>query len=170
MGIGWTEQEFIDAIMRSDLQALELFLDGGMSPLLNHNGASAVLFALQPDLPDPRPVLALLIRKGFDIDAPLVDAYIMRNYGRHMPPHFDTPDTPSGYAAWQQKFAGPALLWMVIAAAYRMPGEHDLQVIQFLLDNGADRRAVDAFMAAYEPVWKEFTPYQQVAAVLAAHK
>lgn len=170
MGIGWTEQEFIDALMRSDLVALELFLDGGMSPLLNHNGASAVLYALQPRLPDPRPVLELLIRKGFDVNAPLVDANIMYTYGDSMPPHFDTPETPRGYAAWQNTFAGPALLWVVMAATYRMPAEYDLQVIEFLLEHGADRRAVNSFMAAYKPIWGDTTPYQQVAEVLGPRK
>ncbi len=170
MGVGWTEQEFIDAIMRADLRALELFLDGGMSPLLNHNGASAALFGLQPDGPDPRPVLQLLISKGFDVNARLVDAYIMRSHGDTVPPFFDTPDTPKGYSAWQRKFVGPALLWVVILASYRGPSDHDLAVIEFLLDHGADRRATDSFMAAYQPIWGDTGAWQQVAAVLNEHK
>jgi hypothetical protein len=162
LGVAWTAQAFIDAMMDGDQRSVKLFLDGGMSPTLNHKGASAVLYILQPKLPDPVPVLTLIVDAGFDPNTNLIDASILRHYSQSLPPHFESPDLPADYAAWQGSFGGPALLWVVIRAAWAGPTASDLKVIEFLRSRGADTRLPKQFLTAMQPVWGDMAPYQQV--------
>jgi hypothetical protein len=162
LGVPWTAQAFIDAMMDGDQRSVKLFLEGGMSPSLNHKGASAVLYILQPKLPDPVPVLKLIVDAGFDPNTNLIDASILRHYSASLPPHFESPDLPADYAAWQHCFGGPALLWIVIRGAWAGPTASDLKAIAFLRSRGADTRLPKQFLAAMQPIWGDMPPYQQV--------
>jgi len=163
IGVTWSTQSFVEALMASDARVVRLFLDGGMSPTVLHKGTSAVLYILQPLLPDPIPMLKLMIAKGYDVNATLIDARIMRDYGSGMPPYWDPPDLPD-YSSFYHVFSGPALLWVAMRAAYAGPTQSDLGVIDFLRHQGADTRLTQRFLTAMESVWDQFPAYQTVRA------
>src|SRR5690606_23403287 len=52
--------------------------------------------------------------------------------------HFEGPNVPEGYAAWQGTFAGPMLLWIACRATWVGADETDWQLFDLLLANGAD--------------------------------
>jgi serine/threonine protein kinase len=163
IGVTWSTQSFVEALEASDARIVRLFLDGGMSPTVLHKGASAVLYILQPLLPDPIPMLKLLIEKGYDVNAILTDATIMRKYGS-VPPYWDpAPDLPD-YNSFYHVFSGPALMWVAMRAAYAGPTPSDLSVIDFLRQHGADTRLTLRFLAAMESGWGHTPVYQTVRA------
>jgi hypothetical protein len=160
IGVSWSTDAFVEALEASDARSVKLFLDGGMSPTVLHKGTSAVVYILQPRLPSPIPMLELMIKAGFDPNVNLVDGRIFAGYG--LPPHFESADLPPEYAAWQDSFGGPALLWVVIRAAYAGPTASDLEVIKFLVDRGVDTKVTKQFLVAYKPIWGDTPAFQQV--------
>jgi hypothetical protein len=150
MGIQWSTQSFVDALMASDARTVRLFLAGGMAANTVHNGASAILYIFQPNLPDPVPMLKLIFASGYDANVTLIDTRVLALYGNLLPPHFVAPGLPPEYAAWKRTFAGPALLWVVILSWYEGPTQSDRQVIQFLLQHGADPSLSRAFLKEME--------------------
>ena len=163
IGVAWSTQSFVEALQASDARVVGLFLDGGMSPTVLHKGTAAALYILQPLLPDPIPMLKLMIAKGYDVNATLIDARIMRDYGSGMPPYWDPPDLPD-YSSFYHTFSGPALLWVAMRAAYAGPTQSDLGVIDFLRHQGADTRLTQRFLTAMEPAWGHTPVYQTVLA------
>src|SRR5881628_3035356 len=163
IGVTWSTGSFVEALQASDARVVGLFLDGGMSPTVLHKGTAAVLYILQPLLPDPIPMLKLMIAKGYDVNATLIDARIMRDYGSGMPPYWDPPDLPD-YSSFYHTFSGPALLWVAMRAAYAGPTQSDLGVIDFLRHQGADTRLTQRFLTAMEPAWGHTPVYQTVLA------
>jgi len=166
LGVAWSTQGFVDALEAADARTVRLFLEGGMSPAVLHDGASAVLFTLQPNLPDPIPMLKLMIDAGFDVNTNLIDTYIMPSYGDAIPPDFQSPDLPTGYSAYDRTFAGPALLWVVIRAAWAGPTRSDLAVIEFLRRHGADTKLPREFLTALQPAWGYTESFQRVRAAI----
>jgi hypothetical protein len=162
LGVQWDDQAFVDALMRGDERTVRLFLAGGMTATTNHNGASAVLYILQPDLPDPVPMLKLLVDSGYDPNVNLIDTRIMPHYGDSLPPHFQAPDLPPEYAAWKKTFAGPILLWVVIRGSYMGPTPADAHAIQFLREHGAKTELPREYLTAMKPVWGDTRSYQEV--------
>ena len=164
IGVAWSTQSFVEALQASDARVVGLFLDGGMSPTVLHKGTAAALYILQPLLPDPIPMLKLMIAKGYDVNATLTDAIIMSHYGSEMPPYWNpAPDLPE-YSSFYHVFSGPALMWVAMRAAYAGPTQSDLAVIDFLRHQGADTRLTQRFLAAMESVWGQFPAYQTVRA------
>jgi hypothetical protein len=164
IGVIWSTESFVEALEASDARVVRLFLDGGMSPTVLHKGTSAVLYTLQPLLPDPIPMLKLMIAKGYDVNATLIDARIMRTYGSGMPPYWNpAPDLPD-YSSFYHVFSGPALMWVAMRAAYAGPTQSDLGVIDFLRHQGADTRLTQQFLTAMEPAWGHTPVYQTVLA------
>ena len=164
IGVAWSTQSFVEALQASDARVVGLFLDGGMSPTVLHKGTAAALYILQPVLPDPIPMLKLMIAKGYDVNATLTDAIIMSHYGSEMPPYWNpAPDLPE-YSSFYHVFSGPALMWVAMRAAYAGPTQSDLAVIDFLRHQGADTRLTQRFLAAMESVWGQFPAYQTVRA------
>ena len=161
IGVTWSTGSFVEALEASDARVVQLFLDGGMSPTVLHKGTSAVLYILQPLLPDPIPMLKLMIAKGYDVNATLIDARIMRDYGSGMPPYWDPPDLPD-YSSFYHVFSGPALMWVAMRAAYAGPTQSDLGVIDFLRHQGADTKLTQRFLAAMESAWGHTPVYQKV--------
>ena len=164
IGVAWSTQSFVEALQASDARVVGLFLDGGMSPTVLHKGTAAALYILQPLLPDPIPMLKLMIAKGYDVNSTLTDAIIMSHYGSEMPPCWNpAPDLPE-YSSFYHVFSGPALMWVAMRAAYAGPTQSDLAVIDFLRHQGADTRLTQRFLAAMESVWGQFPAYQTVRA------
>ena len=163
LGIVWTTEAFVEALMTGDARAVRLFLAGGMSAETSHTGASAVLYILQPNLPDPVPMLELLVAAGYDPDAPLLDTRILPHYGEALPPQFEGPGLPSEYSAWNRTFAGPALLWVAIRASYAGATENDRKVIQFLRSRGASTTLTRSFLEAVRPAWGDTESFKETA-------
>jgi hypothetical protein len=164
LGVAWSTQSFVDSLKAGDARVVELFLAGGMSPTVLHNSASAVLYILQPRLPDPSPMLKLMIEAGFDVNANLYDAYILPDYADYFPPYFESPDLPDGYGSGT--FEGPALLWLVIRSAYGITDEWDVGVIEFLRRHGADTKLTREFLDALRSAWGDTPTYQRVRAAV----
>lgn len=165
LGVPWTTEAFVDALKLSDARTVSLFLDGGMLPTAVHKGASAVAFILQPALTVPAaPMLALMVSKGFDLDAILTDDYIIVDDAFHrLPPQFES-EVPK-LRLYPGHFEGPALLWVVIEASYYGPTDHDRALITFLLDHGADRTVAMAYMDS-SGTWNDTPAYTQVLELL----
>ena len=162
LGVVWSTQSFVDALQSGDARTVELFLRGGMSPAVLHNGASAVLYMLQPRLPDPIPMLKLFVAAGFDLGTNLFDGRIMREYGDLVPPHFESPDLPDDYAAWQRTFGGPVMLWLTIRSSYGITEDWDIPVLEFLKSEGANTKLARDFLTALEYAWGDTPTYQRV--------
>jgi hypothetical protein len=168
LGVSWSTQSFVDALIASDARTVKLFLQGGMAPTIRHANASAVLYVLQAKLPDPVPMLELLIDAGLDVNAHLYDGRILRHYSDQLPPSWDAAELPSGYDWTVGSFGGPMLLWLAIRSAFGYPIEEqwDDHAIGFLKDRGADTRLTRAFLEAMESAWGEYPAYQRVRAAV----
>jgi len=161
LGVGWTSDSFADAIVRGDIRSVELFLNGGMTPELNHKGASMALYALQPAAVNRPEVLKLFLAHGMDPNKNLVDTRIMPSYGS-LPPHFDEKLAPVGYGAWNKTFVGPADLWIVIRGAYAGSADGDFDLLQLLAANGATMQTSLLFLKSYESIWGDTPVYWDV--------
>jgi hypothetical protein len=149
LGVTWSTDSFVEALETSDGRTVQLFLDGGMSPTVLHKGTAAVLYILQPGLPDALPMLKLLIEAGLDPNVNVVDGRILAGYGNNFPPLFINEDLPNGGLSSTTAFEGPALLWIVARASYFGPTPSDLAVIKYLLDQGVDTKIAKQFLDAY---------------------
>lgn len=165
-GVRWNTQSFVDNIMSNtaDPEIIELFVRSGMSPTTFHKGTSAVLYALQPDLDNrPAELIRFFAANGFDVNTYLVDLSILKDYSDGMlPPYYEAPSKPAGYAAWQGRFEGPALLWVAMLGAYRGPSADDLEVIAALKDLGARTEETRAFLDALKGAWGDTPSYQKI--------
>jgi hypothetical protein len=133
-----------------------------MTAATDHGGAAALLYILQPLLPDPVPMLELFLAAGYDPNTALIDSRILVHYSTSLPPQFEAADLPPEYSAWTHTFAGPALLWVVIRASYAGVTPSDRHVIQFLRQHGADTRLCRKFLEAMEAVWGDTVPFKEV--------
>lgn len=166
LGVTWSTDAFIEALETSDARTVQLFLDGGMSPTVLHKGTAAVLYILQPGLPDALPMLKLLVAAGFDPNSFVVDGRIFAGYGDTLdtfPPFFISDDLPHGGLSSSTNFEGPALLWVVVRASYFGPTSSDLSVIKYLMEQGADTKIAKQFLDAYRSCWDEFPAFQQTS-------
>lgn len=168
LGVTWSTGSFVEALVASDARVVRLFLQGGMSPTVLHNGASAVLYMLQVKLPDPVPMLKLMVDAGFDVNADLFDARILRHYGGLLPPGFESPGLSADYDASQGTFGGPALLWLVIRSSSGITEDWDIETIDFLKSQGADTKLSKRFLdlAGTDYGWNDFPGYQKVRAAI----
>lgn len=64
-----------------------------------------------------------------------------------MPEHFEHPQLPDKYWAWNKTFAEPALFWTVCVTAYEGASPEDYELIEFLVKSGADTTLPVAYMA-----------------------
>lgn len=136
IGVQWGTQAFVDALMTGDTRVIELFFAGGMKADALHNGSSAILYAIQRYTADPVSAVRSAIAAGFDVNTRLVDTRTI--LPRNAINHFEGPNVPEGYAAWQGTFAGPMLLWVACRATWIGADETDWQLVDLLLENGAD--------------------------------
>ena len=166
LGIQWTTDAFVEALVTSDERAVKLFLAGGMKAGTDHKGASAIVYVLQPDLLDPVPMLQLFVDAGYDPNSKLIDHRVLSHYSDHLPPNFEATDLPEEYAAWQGTFAGPALLWIVIRSTYMTVTDSDRHAIQFLLQHGANTQLCKEYLKATEQSLSQYPAYQEVAKLI----
>lgn len=147
MGISWTTDSFTGAILRAEMQTLELFLQGGMKLVTPHKGTSLAVYALQPGIPDRVEIMKLFMKYGFKLDTELVDTRLMPMRGMgSRPDHFEHPKLSPKYGAWNKTFAGSALFWIVCVSAYEGASPEDYELLEFLVANGADTTLSLAYM------------------------
>jgi len=161
MGIQWSTQSFVDALMTGDARAVRLFLAGGMAADTNQNGTSAILYIFQPNLPDALPMLELLFASGYDPNITLIDTRILPHYGDLLP-SFEAPGLPPSYDSWNRTFTGPALLWVVMRSMVYGATQSDRHVIQFLLQHGADADLSRKYLKANEHDFGGFDSFKEV--------
>jgi hypothetical protein len=151
IGLQWNSQGFADALVNGDERGVKLFLAGGMKPTDPNKNSSIALYALRPTGHDPIPFLQMFIDNGFDPNTLLVDNGVMYDITRHFPDDFTSPDTPAVHSE-DGSFKGPALLWLVMRAAYFGTSKNDVNAVNFLLDHGASDHVAKQYLEQVERI------------------
>ena len=133
MGVDWSVNSFAEALYSGDLDVVELFLNGGMSPLVRFNKSSVLFNGIKEGALKPLAVLDLLKEYQFDFKQDLFDESIMKDisnsgllpYSYNQGSYF-TP--PKGYNWSNGTFEGPLLLWLYQVHSYLGLSESDLGI------------------------------------------
>lgn len=147
----WSEQGFVDAVVDRDTGIVALYLKSGMTATTLHEGASAILFGFQgvPQNGDPVALVKTFQANGFKVNDELEDGYLMGALTDNLfPLSFDTDLTPKGYTGGYQggQFVGSLLFWIVQRALGNGLTDQDIQVIKYLIGQGADCRVPLSFI------------------------
>jgi len=144
----WSIDGFVNAIRDRDTRIVALYLQSGMSAATLSNGAAAILFGFQgvPQNGDPVALVKTFQAGGFKVDDQLEDNYLMAKIGQNPVP-FNTPLTPKGYAGGAGgTFVGTLLFWIIERATWNGVSDQDSQVINYLIDQGADCKVPLSFL------------------------
>lgn len=173
---------FTTAIFDRDDSIVALYLRSGMNATTLYQGTSAILFGFeevdQNDDPIQSDGAVALIKTfqaaGFKVDEDLQDSYLMGELtGGLFPGMFDTPLAPKGYTGGYQDgtFVGSLLFWIVQRALGWGPTAEDIQVIHYLVSQGADCEVPLSFLnydggggSAGTGPYKELLPIMQSCA------
>jgi hypothetical protein len=146
----WSEQGFVNAIVDRDTSIVDLYLKSGMKATTLQNGASAILYGFQgvPQNGDPVELVKTFQAAGFKVDDELQDNHLMHQLSDLFPLMFDTDLTPKGYTGGYQDgtFVGSLLFWIVQRALGTVPTDQDIQVINYLVSQGADCKVPLSFL------------------------
>jgi hypothetical protein len=145
----YNDEGFKTAIFDRDDSIVALYLKSGMTAATLYEGTSAILFGFeevdQNDDPIQSGGAVALIKTfqaaGFKVNEDLQDSYLMGEItGGRFPAEFDTPLTPKGYTGgyWDGTFVGSLLFWIVQRTLGWGPTAEDIQVIHYLVSQGAD--------------------------------
>ncbi len=164
LGLSWSIDDFSNALRRGDLTLIELFLKGGMKPTDMRNGASVLLYGMQPKLNNnPTQILRLMKRYGYNIDKHLSDATILKHWHKNLPPYYRAVNKPSGYSS--NRFSGPLLMWVVILSTYQGATVDDIAIIDFLISEGAEKDTTLSYLKFC--TWLHDTsPYHKIRPML----
>lgn len=167
MGLKWNSKDFVDVLKSGDINLIELFLQGGMKASDRYNAASAILYSMQPTLNNkPVDILKLFIKYGFNINEILFDAEILKHWSSSLPPYYLAENKPQEYSAYKNQFSGPLLMWMVILTTYRGATQDNLDVIKYIVSNGAELEITLAYLD-FSKSWLENTsPYHEIRDLL----
>ncbi len=165
----WTEQGFVNAIISRDINIVALYLKSGMQATTIHEGASAILFGFQGDRTqngDPVALIKTFQANGFKVDDELQDSYLMGALtNNEFPLMFNTDLAPKGYTGGYQDgtFVGSLLFWIVQRSAWAGPTDQDIQVIKYLISQGADCKVPLSFLKYNGPITLAGTsPYEEL--------
>lgn len=147
----WSEQGFVNAVIDRDTSIVALYLKSGMTAKTLHEGASAILWGFQgvPQNGDPVALVKAFQAAGFKVDDELQDSYLMFQLSDGIfPLMFDTDLAPKGYTGGYQDgtFVGSLLFWIVQRALGTTATDQDIQVIRYLISQGADCKVTLSFM------------------------
>jgi TIR domain len=159
----WSDQGFVNAIVDRDTRIVALYLQSGMKATTLSQGASAILFGFQgvPQNGDPVALVTTFQTNGFKVDDELEDSYLMAKLGQNPVP-FNTPLAPKGYAGGAGgKFVGSLLFWIVQRATWNGPNDQDIQVINYLISQGADCNVPLSFLKSISYMASD-SPYQKL--------
>jgi hypothetical protein len=163
----WSDQGFTDAIVNRDTSIVALYLKSGMKATTLQNGASAILYGFQgvPQNGDPVALVTTFQAGGFKVDDELQDSYLMRKLGQNPVP-FNTPLTPKGYAGGEGgTFVGSLLFWITQRATWNGPNDQDMQVIKYLISQGADCKVPLSFFQSTSYLAGDYA-YQHIVPLL----
>lgn len=152
-------QGFHDAIDERETNVVALYLQSGaVNAATLYKGASAILFGFQGPLfgsesssqsGDPVALVKTFQAGGFKVNDELTDSYLMGALTDNIfPLMFNTNLTPQGYTGGYQGgiFVGSLLFWIVQRALGTGPSDQDVQVIKYLVSQGADCKVPLSFM------------------------
>jgi hypothetical protein len=169
----FSDKGFADAIFDRDTSIVALYLKSGMSATTLYEGASAILFGFEGLDQNGDPIQsgdAIALVKtfqaaGFKIDEDLQDSYLMGELtDGTFPLMFDTALAPKGYTGGYQNgtFVGSLLFWIVQRALGWGPTDQDIQVIHYLVSQGADCKIPLSFLDYNTPTLAGTSPYKEL--------
>jgi hypothetical protein len=163
----WSEQGFVEAIEERDTSLVALYLKTGMKATTLNRGASAVLWAFlgTSQNGDPVALVKTFQADGFKVDDELQDGYLMQKLTNDgLPLQFATDLTPKGYTGGYEggTFVGSLLFWIVQLATWAGPTEQDIQVIKYLISQGADCKVVLSFLKFNRDALAGTSPYEEL--------
>jgi hypothetical protein len=153
----YNEQGFTTAIYDRNNKIVALYLKSGMNAATLYQGTSAILFGFEEVDQNGDPVQSggavALVKTfqaaGFNLNEDLKDSYVMGQLtGGLFPGMFNTPLAPKGYTGGYQDgtFVGSLLFWIVQRALGWGPTPEDIQVIHYLVSQGADCKVPLSFL------------------------
>jgi hypothetical protein len=153
----YSEQGFTTAILDRDDSIVALYLKSGMTATTLYQGTSAILFGFEEVDQNADPIQSggavALVKTfqagGFKVNENLQDSYLLGELtGGYFPGMFRTPLAAKGYTGGFQDgtFIGSLLFWIVQRALYAGPTAEDIQVIQYLVSQGADCKVPLSFL------------------------
>lgn len=150
-GLSNDPQGFVTAIVNRNTSVVALYLKSGLEATTLYKSASAILFGFQgvPQNGDPVALVKTFQADGFKVDDELKDSYLMGYQTDNLfPLQFHTDLTPNGYTGGYQggTFVGSLLFWIVQRALGSSPADQDIQVIKYLISQGADCKVPLSFM------------------------
>jgi hypothetical protein len=168
---------FVNSIVSRNTRVVALYLKSGLEAATLYKGASAILFGFQgvPQNGDPVALVKTFQAGGFKVDEELEDSYLMGALTNNLfPLQFNTSLTPRGYTGGYQDgmFVGSLLFWIVQRALGTGPSDQDIQVIKYLISQGADCKVPLSFMESNRNLleglstgtYKELLPMMQSCA------
>jgi hypothetical protein len=174
----FSEQGFTTAIFDRNTSIVSLYLKAGMNPATLYEGTSAILFGFEEVDQNGDPIQSggavALIKTfqaaGFKVSAELRDSYLMGQLtGGTMPLMFNTPLAPKGYTGGYQDgtFVGSLLFWIVQRAQGWGSTPEDIQVIHYLISQGADCKVTLSFLKYNGPISLAGTgPYRELLPIM----
>ncbi len=153
----YSEQGFTTAIFDRNTSIVALYLKSGMNAATLYQGTSAILFGFEEVDQNGDPIQSggavALVKTfqaaGFKLNEDLQDSYLMGELtGGLFPGMFNTPLAPKGYTGGYQDgtFVGSLLFWIVQRALGWGPTAEDIQVIHYLVSQGADCKVTLSFL------------------------
>ena len=162
----WSDKGFVDAIVNRDTRIVALYLQSGMKATTVSQGASAILFGFQgvSQNGDPVALVKTFQANGFKVDDELEDSFLMKKLEDMFPLMFNSPLAPKGYTGGYMggKFVGSLLFWIVQRASGWGPTDQDIQVINYLISQGADCKVPLAFFNVNSNSLGGTSPYQKL--------
>ena len=150
-GLSNDPQGFVNAIVNRNASVVALYLKSGLKATTLYKGASTILFGFQGVFQngDPVALVKTFQAGGFEVDQELKDSYLMGALSDNLfPVSFDTNLTPKGYTGGYSGgwFVGSLLFWIVQRSLGTTVTDQDIQVIKYLISQGADCKVPLSFM------------------------
>jgi TIR domain len=161
----WSDQGFVNAVVDRDTRIVALYLQSGMKATTLDQGASAILFGFQgvSQNGDPVALATTFQTNGFKVDDELEDSYLMHKLSDLFPLRFHGPLAPKDYTGgyWGGKFVRSLLFWIVQRTLGTIPADQDIQVINYLISQGADCNVPLSFLKSISYMAGD-SPYQKL--------
>ncbi|WP_225952728.1 toll/interleukin-1 receptor domain-containing protein [Mycobacterium sp. OAS707] len=147
----WSDQGFVDAIVGRDTNIVALYLKSGLKATTLEQGTSAIVYGFQGVSQDGDAVdlVKTFQANGFKVDDQLQDSFLLGKLTNDfLPLMFGSEQAPRGYTGGYQdgKFVGSLLFWIVQRGVWMGPTDQDIQVINYLISQGADCKVPLSFL------------------------
>lgn len=166
----WSVGGFVNAIVERETDIVTLYLKSGMSATILDKGASAILWGFQgvPQNGDPIALLKTFQEAGFEVDDELHDSYLMPALtDGYLPLPFETKLTPKGYSGgYEDVFVGSLLFWIVQRETWSIPRPQSIEVIKYLIEQGADCKVPLSFLEFSEIGLEDMSPYDELLSLM----